>query len=59
MEKREEKSLFKKIGRNIRKTLDDLKEDSVGHNPTKPVDCCNPDLPPKKTDDSIGKSSSR
>jgi len=49
MESREEKGLWKKIGKNVRKTFQDLKEDSVAHNPTKPVDCCNPPVPPKIT----------
>ncbi len=47
MEPKEEKGLFKKIGKSVKKTLQDLKEDSVAHNPAKPVDCCNPPVPPK------------
>ena len=54
MEVKEEKGLFKKISKGIKKTLQGLKEDSVGQNPTKPVDCCNPDLSPKKTGNSAG-----
>jgi len=49
MEPKEEKGLFKRIGKSVKKTLQDLKEDSVAHNPSKPVDCCNPPVPPKIT----------
>ncbi len=47
MEPKEEKGLWKKIGKSVKKTLDGLKEDSVASNPTEPVDCCNPPEMPK------------
>ncbi len=49
MEPKEEKGLWKKIGKSVKKTLGDLKEDSVAANPTDPVDCCNPPEMPKTT----------
>ena len=47
METRKEDRFWKRINTNVRKIIGDLKEDSVASNPRKPVDCCNPPVPPK------------
>ncbi len=39
------RSFFRQFGDGVRKTLAELKEDSVASNPRKPVDCCNPPVP--------------
>jgi hypothetical protein len=39
------KGFLKRVKDTVRKTLDELKEDSVANNPQKPIDCCNPPVP--------------
>lgn len=41
------KGLFKRLRDGVNKTLMELKADSVASNPRKPVDCCNPPVPPR------------
>lgn len=46
METHGEERLWKRIHRKLEKFREELKKDSVGSNPQKPVDCCNPPVPP-------------
>jgi hypothetical protein len=41
------KGIFRRLREGVNKTLEELKEDSVASNPRKPVDCCNPPVPPR------------
>ncbi|MDF1536035.1 MAG: hypothetical protein P1S46_05960 [bacterium] len=41
------KGFLRRFREGVSKTLEDLKEDSVAGNPRKPVDCCNPPVPPR------------
>jgi hypothetical protein len=41
------KGFFKRVREGVGKALEELKEDSVASNPRKPVDCCNPPIPPR------------
>jgi hypothetical protein len=40
------KGIFRRLREGMSKTLEELKADSVASNPRKPVDCCNPPVPP-------------
>ena len=40
------KGFFKRLREGLEKNIQELKEDSVASNPRKPVDCCNPPVPP-------------
>ena len=42
-----EEGFWARINRKLHMVLEDLKKDSVGENPVKPVDCCNPPIPKK------------
>ena len=44
-----EQGLWKRIKGRIKWVFEELKEDSVGQNPEKPIDCCNPPVYDKKT----------
>ena len=46
MEIHVEKSVWKRLGEKFKMVREDLKKDSVASNPRKPVDCCNPPVPP-------------
>ena len=48
MQANREKGIWKRVKGKIKWVLDELKEDSVAQNPTKPIDCCNPPVPEKK-----------
>jgi len=48
MQTNREKGIWKRVKGKIKWVLDELKEDSVAQNPTKPIDCCNPPVPEKK-----------
>ena len=43
-----EEGFWTRINRKLQVVLEDLKKDSVGENPVKPVDCCNPPVYEKK-----------
>jgi hypothetical protein len=43
----ERESLWKRVHRKLEKFREELKSDSVASNPVKPVDCCNPPVPPE------------
>ncbi|MGD8352564.1 MAG: hypothetical protein PVJ01_00240 [Pseudomonadota bacterium] len=43
----EGESFWRRMQRKLEKFREDLKKDSVGSNPVKPVDCCNPPVPPE------------
>jgi hypothetical protein len=47
METQREESFWKKFGEKFKTIREELKKDSVASNPRKPVDCCNPPVPPK------------
>jgi len=42
MEIQKEEGFFRKIGEKLKVFREELRKDSVGSNPRKPVDCCNP-----------------
>jgi hypothetical protein len=42
MSDKKPKKLFRNISEKVQKIKEDLKSESVGQNPEKPVDCCNP-----------------
>jgi hypothetical protein len=46
METRKEDGFWKQVNINVHRFFEELKKDSVASNPHKPVDCCNPPLPP-------------
>ena len=46
METQIENGIWKRIGEKLKMFREDLKKDSVVSNPQKPVDCCNPPVPP-------------
>jgi len=41
-----ENSIWRRIGEKLKMFREELKKDSVASNPRKPVDCCNPPVPP-------------
>ena len=43
-----EEGFWTRINRKMLKIREELKKDSVGENPVKPVDCCNPPVYEKK-----------
>lgn len=47
METPREEGFWKKVGEKFKVVREELKKDSVASNPQKPVDCCNPPVPPK------------
>jgi len=47
METHKEESFWKWVHRKFGMFREELKKDSVASNPRKPVDCCNPPVPPK------------
>lgn len=46
-EEKRELGFWKKINRNLKKFVEDMKADSVAANPSKPVDCCTPPVTDK------------
>lgn len=46
METQVEESFWKRVHRKFEKFREELRKDSVAANPRKPVDCCNPPVPP-------------
>ena len=46
MEIQVEESIWKRISEKFKVFREELKKDSVASNPRKPVDCCNPPVPP-------------
>jgi len=46
MEIQVEDSIWKRISEKFKVLREELKKDSVASNPRKPVDCCNPPVPP-------------
>ena len=46
METQIENGIWKRISEKFKTFRDELKKDSVVSNPQKPVDCCNPPVPP-------------
>ncbi len=42
MSDKKPKKLFGSFSEKVQKIKEDLKSESVGQNPEKPVDCCNP-----------------
>ena len=47
MERQEETGLWRRVSEKWQRFRKELKKDSVASNPRKPVDCCNPPVPPK------------
>jgi hypothetical protein len=47
---RVEDSIWKRISDQFKVFREELKKDSVASNPRKPVDCCNPPMPPATED---------
>ena len=47
METQKEENFWKWLHQKFDTFLEELKKDSVASNPRKPVDCCNPPVPPK------------
>ncbi len=56
METQREESFWNKMHRKFDNLREELKKDSVASNPRKPVDCCNPPVPPE-TDHKLKKYS--
>lgn len=56
MEPQREESFWNKMHRKFDNLREELKKDSVASNPRKPVDCCNPPVPPE-TDHKLKKYS--
>ena len=46
METRREERFWERVNKNVHRFFEELKEESVASNPRKPVDCCNPPVPP-------------
>ena len=46
METQVENSIWRRISEKFKTFREELKKDSVASNPRKPVDCCNPPVPP-------------
>ena len=47
METHREEGFWKRVNRSVKRVLEEMKEDSVANHPRKPVDCCNPPVPPR------------
>jgi hypothetical protein len=47
METRKDDGFWKWVNESVTRILKELNEDSVANNPRKPVDCCNPPVPPR------------
>jgi hypothetical protein len=47
VETKSKKGVFRRLREGVNKTFAELKADSVASNPRKPVDCCNPPVPPR------------
>jgi len=46
MEIHRKDNFWKRISKKFKVFREELKKDSVASNPRKPVDCCNPPIPP-------------
>jgi hypothetical protein len=47
MDVHREEGFWKRFGGKFKMIREELKRDSVASNPHKPVDCCNPPVPPR------------
>jgi len=47
METQVENSVWRRFSEKFKTFREELKKDSVASNPRKPVDCCNPPVPPR------------
>lgn len=47
METRKEHGFLRSVNNKIKWFFDELKKDSIGENPSKPIDCCHPPIPRK------------
>ena len=46
METNKETGTWKRVKKSVNRFFEELKAESVASNPRKPVDCCNPPVPP-------------